>query len=275
MAVTTAETPTTVDQRSSAATPRHQTWIWQVTGLCVVLGVLLGLALRAQWHFRRSELPGSRYSTLAPFYLGLKQANDRLQKEVTDLRRQTSAFEQNLATESQAAKVLNTQLQELKMFAGLAPVKGPGLEISLRDSPRQGMLGKLGLGKPGSGVDESETRIHDQDINAVVSELKAAGAEAIAIAGADKTQLQRVTALTTARCAGPGVKVNDAVFGAPYTIFAIGNPKDLESQLRLPSGVLDQSGLETLDMIRIVHRDQLTIPGYSGSIAFRSARATE
>src|SRR5262249_52792172 len=139
MAVTTAETPTPVEQRS-AATPRHQTWIWQVTGLCVVLGVLLGMALRSQWHFRRSELPGSRYSTLAPFYLGLKQANERLQKEVTDLRRETSAFERNLATESQATKVLNTQLQELKMFAGLAPVKGPGLEIMLRDSPKVGTL---------------------------------------------------------------------------------------------------------------------------------------
>ena len=60
--------------------------------------------------------------------------------------------------------------------------------------------------------------------------------EAIAISGADKTQKQRVTALTTARCAGPGVKVNDAVFGAPYTIFAIGNPKGLD--LTMSAGLL-------------------------------------
>jgi uncharacterized protein YlxW (UPF0749 family) len=266
MAVTTAEPQSKVEQRATT-TPRHQTWIWQVTGLCVVLGILLGFALRTQWHIRASRLPGSRFSTLAPLYIELKEANERLQKQVIELREQTRTFEKTLATESHAAKLLNTQLQELKMFAGMAPVVGPGLEITLRDSPK--------IGKLPAGVDDNDARIHDQDINAVVSELKAAGAEAIAISGADKTQLQRVTALTTARCAGPGVKVNDAVFGAPYTVFAIGNPKDLESQLRLPNGVLDSSGLEVLDMIRIAHREEMTIPGYSGVIRFRSARASE
>jgi uncharacterized protein YlxW (UPF0749 family) len=266
MAVTTAETPTTIEQRP-APMPRHQTWIWQVTGLCVVLGVLLGLALRTQMHIRREQLPGSRYSTLAPFFIATKQANERLQQEVTELRQQITRSENKIATESQAAKLLNQQLQELKMFAGLAAVKGPGLEITLRDSP---LLGRLPAGVP-----ENEARVHDQDINAVVSELKAAGAESIAIAGADKTQLQRVTAQTTARCAGPGVKVNDAVFGAPYTIFAIGNPKDLESQLRLQDGILDLSGLQLLDMVRISHRDEIKIPAYSGHITARYAHPTE
>jgi uncharacterized protein YlxW (UPF0749 family) len=231
------------------------------------LGVLLGLAFRTQRHIRNNQLPGSRFSTLAPFYLQLKQANERLQKEVVGLREQVNDFENRLASESHAAKLLNQQLQGLKMFAGSLPVTGPGLEITLRDSPK---IGKLPL-----DVDESEARVHDTDINAVVSELKAAGAEAVAISGADKSQLQRVTALTTARCAGPGVKVNDAVFGAPYTIVAIGNPKDLESQLRLPNGVLEASGLLVLDMIRIQHRPEIEIPGYSGSITLRYARAVE
>jgi uncharacterized protein YlxW (UPF0749 family) len=197
----------------------------------------------------------------------LKQANERLQNEVADLRRQTSQFENKLSSESQAAQLLNQQLQEAKLLAGLAPVKGAGLEITLQDSP---FIEKL---KGTTAADDA--RIHDQDINAVVSELKAAGAEAIAISGIDKTQLQRVTALTTARCAGPGVKVNDAVFGAPYTIFAIGNPKDLESQLRLTEGVLAASGLGEAKMVRIVHRDEIEIPAYSGSIRFRYARPTE
>jgi uncharacterized protein YlxW (UPF0749 family) len=273
MAVTTADTPTTVEQRGLSA-PRHQAWIWQVTGLCVVLGVLLGFALRTQWHYRQAQLPGTRFSTLAPYYLSVKQANERLQKEIIDLRQQLGQLENRLSSQSGSAAVLNKSLQERKMFAGLTPVKGPGLEILLRDSPKD--LSKLKL-TPGIDLNElqNETRIHDQDINALVSELKAAGAEAIAISGADKTQLQRVTAQTTARCAGPGVKVNDAVFGAPYTILAIGNPKDLESQLRLQDGVLDSSGLQLLDMIRIAHRTEMTIPAYSGSIPFRYARATE
>jgi uncharacterized protein YlxW (UPF0749 family) len=273
MAVTTAEPPGKFEQRTLDA-PRHQAWIWEVTGLCVVLGVLLGFALRTQWHYRKSQLPGNRYATLVPFYLSLKQSNDRLQKEVTDLRQKGSHFENTLSSQSQATEMLNKQLQDMKLFAGLTPVRGPGLEITLRDSPKD--LSKLNLRADTDKNElQNETHIHDQDINAIVSELKAAGAEAIAISGVDKSQKQRVTALTTARCAGPGVKVNDTVFGAPYTIFAIGNSKDLESQLRLPGGVLELSALPYLDMIRIAPRDEIDIPGYSGSINFRTAHPTE
>src|SRR5213082_4191789 len=102
MAVTTAEPPAKVESRSFDP-PRHQAWVWQVTGLCVVLGILLGFALRTQWHYRKSQLPGNRFATLAPFYLNLKQANERLQKEVTDLRHQGSHFENKLSNQSQAA----------------------------------------------------------------------------------------------------------------------------------------------------------------------------
>src|SRR5438132_10009360 len=101
MAVTTAESPTQSIEPRSLTAPRHQAWVWQVTGLCVVLGILLGFALRTQWHYRKSQLPGNRFATLAPFYLSLKQANERLQKEVTELRQQGSHIENRLATESQ------------------------------------------------------------------------------------------------------------------------------------------------------------------------------
>jgi uncharacterized protein YlxW (UPF0749 family) len=286
MAVTTAESPPqpiepdrvpsggALAPPPAAARVSGHTWIWQVTGLCVALGILLGFALRTQWHYRKAQLPGMRFSTLAPYYLSLKEANDRLQKEVSELRQQGSNIENRLATESQATQHLNDQLQDVKLFAGLTPVTGSGLEITLQDSPKD--FAKIKLPE-GTDVNElrNEARIHDQDINAIVSELKAAGAEAIAISGVDRTQKQRVTALTTARCAGPGVKVNDTVFGAPYTIFAIGNPKDLESQLRLQGGVVDMSSLQLMDMIRIMHRDKLVLPGYSGSMNFRFAHPTE
>src|SRR5262245_57780533 len=128
MAVTTADSSPKVEQRSVAAAPRYQAWIWQVTGLCVVLGVLLGFALRTQWHYRKSQLPAGagRYATIIPFYMSLKQANDRLQTEVTELRQKGSQFENQLSSRSHSADLLNEQLQDVKLFAGLTAVKGPG-----------------------------------------------------------------------------------------------------------------------------------------------------
>src|SRR5262249_45079574 len=150
--------------------------------------------------------------------------NEQLQQEVSKLREQSTRMETQLAEGTHATETLNQQLQSVKLLAGLTPVRGPGLMITLRDSKK----------KLPAGYDPAQAIVHDQDINAILSELKAAGTEALAISGADRSQSQRVTALTTARCAGPGMKVNDTVFGAPYTIYAIGNPAELESQLKIP-----------------------------------------
>ena len=75
--------------------------------------------------------------------------------------------------------------------------------------------------------------IHDEDLLRVVNELRAAGAEAIAIND------QRVTGTSEIRCVGPTVLVNEIRLAAPFVIKAIGNPQTLESSLKLRGGVLD------------------------------------
>lgn len=268
MSVTTVRTTVGDEgavESSGQAPAQDRSWVWYITTLSVLLGILLGLALRSQWQIRKLELPASRFATLATAYGDLKKANEELQGEVKKLRERTEQLESKLAEGTHAAQMLNRQLQEARWLAGLTPVKGPGLLIKLQDSPK-----KLPV-----RADAAQAIVHDQDINAIVSELKAAGAEAIAISGADRSQAQRVTALTTARCAGPGMKVNDTVFGAPYYIFAIGNPADLESQLKLPNGVVDQAMLEPLGMIQIERRTELLIPAYTGSTHFRYAKKAD
>jgi uncharacterized protein YlxW (UPF0749 family) len=264
MAVTTAGTAVG-DSGATEPLNENRPWVWQVTSLSVVLGLLLGLALRSQWQIRQLQLPGNRFSTLAAAYGDLKKGNEQLQQEVSKLREQSTRMEGQLAEGTHATETLNRQLQDVKLLAGLTAVRGPGLVITLRDSKK----------KLPAGYDPAQAIVHDQDINAILSELKAAGAEALAISGADRSQAQRVTALTTARCAGPGMKVNDTVFGAPYTVFAIGNPAELESQLKIPNGVIDNAGLEILEMIRIERRPEITVPAYSGSILFKYAQKAE
>jgi uncharacterized protein YlxW (UPF0749 family) len=236
----------------------------------VVLGLLLGLAIRSQWEIRQLRLPTNRFSTLAAAYGDLKQGNDQMQEEVRKLRERTTQLETQLSEGTNSSLEINRQLQNLKLLAGFTTVKGPGLLIKLQDSPK-----KLPINAEASQALAQQAIVHDQDINAIVSELKAAGAEAIAISGADRSQMQRVTALTTARCAGPGMKVNDTVFGAPYHIYAIGNPADLESQLKIPNGVVDQAMLEPLGMIEIQRLPEITIPAYTGSLSFKHAKKAD
>src|SRR5262245_29110422 len=188
MTVSTAE-QAVVEPSRPAVRRHHLAWIWQITLLSLLLGVMLALALQTEFQLRSMGLPTSRFGARAGVVVTLKQSNDRLQEEVLTLRKQNATIEKELAEGSSASGALAAELRDLKLRFGLLPVEGPGLELTLRDSPKKGP----------DEYDPNLMILHDSDINMILSELKAAGAEAIGIAGADSTKIQRVIFRTTAR----------------------------------------------------------------------------
>jgi len=173
------------------------------------------------------------------------------------LQSRVAALEEQSAQDRAALQQLRSEAQELRQIAGFTSASGPGVIVTLRDSPRR----LAGLG--GDGI------IHDHDINAVVNELVAAGAEAVAVAGADTSRLVRIGALTSARCAGPGMQIDTAILGGPYHVHAIGDPAALEARLRLPNGVLAKTGLELLGMYTLERRESVTVPARAERPTFR------
>jgi len=235
-----------------------------VTALSLVLGGFLGLALQSQRSIREAQLPGNRFSTLVPYYEALKNSNRNLQIEVNGLREKTAGYEAKMAAGSDMATTLQKKLEDLQMVSGLTPVHGPGLVITMRDTTQQIAIAK--------GDDLQAGLIHDQDLAAMLNELKAAGAEALAISGADRSAPQRVIVNSAARCAGASIRVNDALLSGPFTIWAIGNAANLESALRMPGGLVEKLMLEPLGMITIARRSDIKIPAYSGSIKYDYAK---
>jgi uncharacterized protein YlxW (UPF0749 family) len=114
--------------------------------------------------------------------------------------------------------------------------------------------------------------IHDQDLNGLINELKAAGAEAIAISGADGKEFHRFVVTTTARCVGPAATVNGNSLSSPYTILAIGSPENLHSALDMPDGFVKTRALDILKMITIEEKQNLVLPEYAGSFSPKHAR---
>ena len=102
-------------------------------------------------------------------------------------------------------------------MAGLTEVKGPGVTIEMNDAKKE----------VPSGQDPNLFIIHDDDVLAVVNELLASGAEAIAING------QRVVATTEIRCAGAVIMINGVRFAPPLKIQAIGDPETLHNALKI------------------------------------------
>lgn len=249
-------TPLPGSRRHSAA------WVWQVTVLSLLLGVMLAVALRTESRLRGAGLPTSRFGARAGVAYTLKESNDRLQDEVKQLRQRTASLETTLAQRSSSAAALTRELSDLQLRAGLVPVEGAGLIITLRDSPLKGE----------DAAQDQLKIVHDNDLNMILGELKAAGAETLGIAGADREKIQRVIYSTTVRCTGPGMDVNDTRLGGPYTIYAIGNPKELRAQLEMKAGVVKTLGLNELQMITIQESQKIIIPEYTGSFSFKHAK---
>ena len=230
--------------------------MFQVTALCIVLGMLSALALRTQRQAAREGIP-NRWDILRTEFINLKQQNAKLQKDLADYKLRLEELVRKQASGAAGAESLATVLRETKLLAGTVAARGPGVIITLHDSPKKEM---------------SETRpdvlenyiVHDSDIRAATNELFAAGAEAVSVNG------QRLIANSSIRCVGPVVLVNSVQIAPPYEIRAIGAPEALQTALELPGGVAD--GLFLLDMIEVKKQPDLVVPPFKGSTRLNWAR---
>ena len=101
-----------------------------------------------------------------------------------------------------------------------------------------------------------------------INELRAAGAEAIAING------ERIVAMSEIRCAGPTLSVNNNRSAPPYEIKAIGNPNNLESALKLRGGVLENFKFWGIQA-DLSQSDDIVIPAFKGRKSFEYAKIAE
>lgn len=245
---------------------RHRPWLTQITLLSLTLGALLALSLKTQDRIRQEQLPNMRINQIAGAYAELRDTNLDLTKKIADMQARLTQYQKAAAQESGNAKLLSADLQKANLLAGLVAVNGPGVEVVLRDSKKA----------PPKSADMSQEMyleiirpylIHDQDIQAVINELRAAGAEAIAVND------QRVVTTTAVRCVGPTVVVNNVpTNGASVRIKAIGDSDTLVSSLTMAGGVTDQYKLTDASMITMDKVTNITIPAFNGATPLRYAQ---
>ena len=108
---------------------------------------------------------------------------------------------------------------ELAGDAGLDPVHGPGLIVTLNDAQRDAN------GRFPRDASPDDLVVHQQDIQAVLNALWSAGAEAI------QMQDQRIIATSAPRCVGNTLLLNGRTYSPPYTITAIGDAAAMQAAL--------------------------------------------
>ena len=215
---------------------------WLIALVCVLIGFMVAVQFRTAQDAKGS-LSQQRIEEISDRLLQTEHERDELSEELHKM--QTAA----VSTDNQQDKDL------LRYRAALVPLEGEGVVVRMDDSTKPVKAGE----NPNLYV------IHD--LLRVVNELRAAGAEAIAING------QRLTGTSEIRCAGPTLSVNNVRSSAPFEIRAIGDKKSLENALRMRGGVAETLGVWGIQL-DIKASDDVYIPPYRGSIRQSYARET-
>ncbi len=184
-------------------------WTVMVTLCSLLLGVLLMFQLKAQAD--KPNLMGSDnvVAALAPYTSEIEQLqaeNDKLQAELDQYMKG-----------AEASQVASDRLKRAQLQAGLTPIEGPGLEITLDDS-KQAVA---------NGDDVDKYIIHEQYLRALVNALWNSKAEGVAING------QRLTANSAIYCTGTVITINDEIETPPYKIEAIGDSEKLSKSVEV------------------------------------------
>lgn len=223
----------------------------------VAVGVIMGLLFSTQLRLIKNmdvEPPFDRAYLLSTQVAEAREERDALQQEMDDLR---ARLDKSLARPQLAD--LKSELDMFRIRAGLVDMTGPGVEVTLNDSPVQVQPGE----NPNLFV------LHDEDVLKIINELNAAGAEALSINN------QRIIASTEVRCIGPTILINkNQRLSPPFIISAIGNPDILEGSLKMKGGVVESLQFWGI-VVSVKKVPEVTIPAFSGGLRFDYARPVQ
>jgi uncharacterized protein YlxW (UPF0749 family) len=227
---------------------KPQPWVVPITVVCLALGILLALMVNVTPEGNAVDLATLSREALQQRLAEVAREKTAAEQSVRELQDKVNKMVDDMAGEHTRAGALQEEINQLRAYAGTTSMEGPGIVVTIDDSD----VNKV----PPADMSASALLIHDVDLLQVVNELRAAGAEAIAIND------QRLGANTAVRCVGPTIQVNTRAVSAPFTIRAIGRPDALFGAVNLPLGIVDQ--LKQLGIkVTAAKRDVVRVPALS------------
>jgi len=186
-----------------------------LTVVCLILGTIISWQLSSVKNNRATtSVQNQRLEDVTDELLVTKKNYDDLVKRNEELKSENLKYEDIRGNTNKETAALTTELERVRMVAGLVDVQGKGVVVTLAD------------GKTDSVI--------DQDILDVLNELRASDAQAISVND------ERVVAMTEVRIAGKYIMINSRQMVSPFVIKAIANPDKIEHSLRIIDGVIEK-----------------------------------
>jgi uncharacterized protein YlxW (UPF0749 family) len=202
-----------------------------------VLGALIVVQLR-------SQQAGNGLDTLTTTELtvlvgNLNTRNDELRTEVATTQAELTQLQASDSRGETSVGQLQLDLARLRAWAGLDPIAGPGVRITING------------GIDGVAVED------------LINELRNSGAEAIAVGGV------RVEPNSIVEGPAGSLLVESTHLPNPFEVSAIGNPSGLTGSLTRAGGIIAQLGatdptvqltVTPVDMLRLPATTQTLVP---------------
>jgi uncharacterized protein YlxW (UPF0749 family) len=193
---------------------RRSPWRFGVPLVCLLAGLLLAAThgVSGGSEIRRSDAP-----RLVDLVHEAQTSVDRLSGQRDALATQIDSTHGR--SSDTALSAMLARAAELAADAGLDPVHGPGLVVTLSDAQRDAN------GRFPRDASPDDLVVHQQDIQAVLNALWSAGAEAI------QMQDQRIIGTSAPRCVGNTLLLNGRTYSPPYVLTAVGDAAAMQAAL--------------------------------------------
>lgn len=231
-----------------------------LSGLVFALAGLMFAA--AATSSQGTDLRAERVSELRDLVARQDGQITQLEQQVSSQQRVVDDLTAGRTGDPEAAQV-RRDLDVLRREAGLAPVTGRALRVSLDDAPIPDSDDPLW-----QTVTPDDVIVHQSDVEAVINALWRGGAEAIEVMD------QRLVDTSSVQCVGNTLLLQGRVYSPPYVITAIGPVKDMRTSLWRDPAVreyrvwADAVGLG-YELERI---PDVTIPAYEGPVSVDHAQ---
>jgi uncharacterized protein YlxW (UPF0749 family) len=184
--------------------------------VCLLAGLLLSATYGVSGgdEIRRSDAP-----RLVDLVREAQQSVDRLTAQRDSLVTMIDTHHGGSPGADAALAAITDKSARLAADAGLDPMRGPGLVVTLNDAQRDAE------GRFPRDASPDDLVVHQQDIEAVLNALWSAGAEGI------QMQDQRIVGISAPRCVGNTLLLNGRTYSPPYVVTAIGDPAAMQSAL--------------------------------------------
>lgn len=195
----------------------------------IIIGILIALNINLSATSSNIQLTANEYSKAVDERTKLRQEINALDTNNDEIIKKLNDYTYSEQKNEKIIEDLKSQLSLYKIINGFEDTKGPGIKITIKDGDENLVANDFYL--------RWLRILHDNDMINVVNDLRASGAEAIAING------YRVYPYSSIICASAFLRIdNDIQIPQPFEVEVIGEPKVLQEFMMSDSSYI--SGLK-------------------------------